>query len=70
MKYSHRWYLFYSIELSDWDTGCGTIAAQDLPQTGSDLKGAQAVPLLTQIPWEHNRVIILLLFQISENQNA
>lgn len=58
LNYIRRWYLFYAKELSNCATGCGTIAAQDLPQTGSDLKGAQAVPLLTQIPWGHNRVII------------
>ena len=58
LNYIRRWYLFYAKELSNWATGCCPFAATDLPLPGSDPNVAQAVPLLTQIPWGHNRVIV------------
>ena len=60
LKYIRRWYLFYAGELSNSATGCGPFAADDLnlSKPGPDLNVAQPVPLLTQIPWGHNRVII------------
>lgn len=58
LHYIRRWYLFYSGEFSDSGTACTRIGQGDLPDTAGDQKLAQAVPLLTRIPWGHNRVII------------
>jgi len=58
LNYIRRWYLFYGNEVSDSVTACDQIESGVLPTTARDQMVAQAVPLLTRIPWGHNRVII------------
>ncbi|GAB7015443.1 hypothetical protein JCM10550A_08090 [Methanogenium cariaci] len=58
LRFIRRWYLFYGNEVSNSVTACDRIASGVLPAAGGDEKVAQAVPLLTRIPWGHNRVII------------
>ena len=60
LKYIRRWHLFYNRnqDNSDLGTGCTRIEPDYLPEIAGDQKGAQAVHLLTEIPWGHNRVII------------
>ena len=58
LRFIRRWYLFYGNEVSNSVTACDRIAAGVLPQPEGSQKVAQAVPLLTRIPWGHNRVII------------
>ena len=59
LKDIRRWYHFYSRELSNLGTGCTRIESDGMPPANGDENGAQAVHLLTQIPWGgHNQVII------------
>jgi predicted nuclease of restriction endonuclease-like (RecB) superfamily len=58
LNYIRRWYLFYGSEVSNSVTSCDQVEPGVLPAAAKDQKVAQAVPLLTQIPWGHNRVII------------
>lgn len=58
LKYIRLWYQFYSGELSNSGTGCAQIESEGMPPFHGDENGAQAVHLLTRIPWGHNRVII------------
>jgi predicted nuclease of restriction endonuclease-like (RecB) superfamily len=58
LNYIRRWYLFYGNEVSNSVTACDRIEPGVLPAAAKDQKVTQAVPLLTQIPWGHNRVII------------
>ncbi|UUX93282.1 PDDEXK nuclease domain-containing protein [Methanoplanus endosymbiosus] len=58
LRFIRRWYLFYNEDPSNSVTGCDRIEHGDLPDTSGDKNGAQAVHLLTEIPWGHNRVII------------
>lgn len=58
LNYIRRWYQFYCGELSNSGTGCTRIELEELPPANGDKNSAQAVHLLTQIPWGHNQVII------------
>ncbi|HIJ05866.1 MAG: hypothetical protein XD88_0900 [Methanocalculus sp. 52_23] len=49
---------FHSSEVSNSVTACDQIEPGVLPAAAKDQKVAQGVPLLTKIPWVHNRVII------------
>ncbi|MDE4907168.1 DUF1016 N-terminal domain-containing protein [Methanogenium marinum] len=53
LKHIRRWYHFYSRELANLGTGCTRIESEGMPPANGDKNGAQAVHLLTQIPWGH-----------------
>ncbi|MDE4907732.1 PDDEXK nuclease domain-containing protein [Methanogenium marinum] len=66
LRFIRRWYQFYGDDVSNSVTACDRIEPGVLSAAAGDQKVAQAVPLLTQIPWGHNRVIISKCSSVDE----